>query len=81
MEWTNAALTLCGFGAAALAASSAERTSFTPPALPRPPAWICALTTHFLPPSRRTASPASAAVYATSPGGIGTPNFASSSFA
>src|SRR5213083_433481 len=27
------------------AASSAERASFTPPALPRPPAWICALTT------------------------------------
>ena len=24
---------------------SAERTSLTPPALPRPPAWICALTT------------------------------------
>ncbi len=26
-------------------ASSGERASFTPPPLPRPPAWICALTT------------------------------------
>ena len=30
--------------AAAAATSSSERTSLTPPALPRPPAWICALT-------------------------------------
>ena len=30
---------------ASCAASSAERASFTPPPLPRPPAWICAFTT------------------------------------
>ena len=28
-----------------------EPASFTPPALPRPPAWICAFTTHSRPPS------------------------------
>jgi hypothetical protein len=31
---------------AAARAAAASRTTFTPPALPRPPAWICALTTH-----------------------------------
>ena len=28
-----------------------ELPIFTPPALPRPPAWICAFTTHRWPPS------------------------------
>ena len=28
-----------------------DLTTLTPPALPRPPAWICALTTHTGPPS------------------------------
>ena len=31
--------------------SSTERASLTPPPLPRPPAWICAFTTHTGPPS------------------------------
>ncbi len=53
-------------------ASSAFLASFTPPPLPRPPAWICALTTT-VPPSRLATSPASAGLNATSPLGIGTP--------
>ena len=52
--------------------SSAERASFTPPALPRPPAWICAFTTTGKP-SSLPASTASATVYATLPCGTGTP--------
>src|SRR6266511_1192359 len=46
--------------AAALAAS-APSASFTPPALPRPPAWTCALTTT-LPPNRSATARASAGV-------------------
>src|SRR5512139_998227 len=61
-------------------ASPAELASFTPPPLPRPPAWICALTTT-PPPSRRAMSAASAAVYATSPRGTGTPCRARIAFA
>jgi hypothetical protein len=38
--------------ARAASASSASRTSLTPPPLPRPPAWICALTTARAPPER-----------------------------
>jgi len=53
--------------------SSSERASLTPPPLPRPPAWICALTTHSGPPSRRAASTASATPNAGSPRGTGTP--------
>ena len=33
--------------------SSSVLQNFTPPALPRPPAWICALTIHCSPPSAR----------------------------
>ena len=36
--------------------SSSERASLTPPPLPRPPAWICALTTQTEPPSFCAAS-------------------------
>src|ERR1700733_14229966 len=67
--------------AAAAPASAGECTSLTPPALPRPPAWICALTAHSLPPSRVATDSASAAVYATPPGCTGTPYLASSSLA
>ena len=41
---------------AARCASSGDLTTFTPPPLPRPPAWIWALTTT-VPPSRRAAAP------------------------
>src|SRR5438552_3826268 len=54
------------------AASSGERTTFTPPPLPRPPAWICAFTTT-VPPSRRATSAASSGVPATAPSRTGTP--------
>ena len=53
--------------------SPMDRASFTPPPLPRPPAWICALTTHTSPPSRRAMSAASTDEKATSPRGTGTP--------
>ena len=49
--------------AAASRASDAEATSLTPPALPRPPAWTCALTT--------TRPPSSSAAAATSSGVAG----------
>src|SRR5580700_11254796 len=47
------------------AASAGDFASFTPPALPRPPAWICAFTTtilvrsrdHFPPRCRHTKPP------------------------
>ena len=38
---------------AKLRTSSSERQTFTPPACPRPPEWICALTTQALPPISR----------------------------
>src|SRR4051812_6320161 len=58
---------------AASRASSAVFTSFTNPALPRPPAYTCAFTTHICPPNFLNASAASSAVIATSAGGTGTP--------
>ena len=48
--------------------------TFTPPPLPRPPAWIWALTTHTGPPSFCAASTASCTVKAGMPRGTGTPN-------
>ena len=42
-----------------LRASSGDRASFTPPAFPRPPAWICAFTAQMPPPSWRAAPSAS----------------------
>ncbi len=65
---------------ASASASTADVASFTPPPLPRPPAWICALTTT-VPPSRRAMSPASDGVCATSPRGTGTPCLARMAFA
>ena len=45
----------------------------TPPALPRPPACTCALTTQWSPPSVRAAARASSGVVATMPWGTATP--------
>src|SRR5882672_5775859 len=53
--------------------SSSERATLTPPPLPRPPAWICALTTQTEPPSVRAASTASCTVEQAVPRGTGTP--------
>ena len=51
-----------------------------PPALPRPPACTCALTTQTSPPSALAALTASSAVEATRPLGTGTPYAEKSSF-
>src|SRR5206468_3794132 len=59
--------------AAASSAAAGSSASFTPPALPRPPAWTWALTTT-RPPRRAAMARASAGVSATSPRGTGTPN-------
>src|SRR6266851_2617182 len=59
--------------------SSAERASFTPPPLPRPPAWICAFTTQILPPSFFAASTASSTENAGKPRGVATPYLRKSS--
>ena len=61
--------------------SSIERDSFTPPPLPRPPAWICALTTHTLPPSCFAAATASSTLKHGTPRGVATPYFLRISFA
>src|SRR6185295_6884010 len=61
---------ICLAAASAPAGSSA---SFTPPALPRPPACTWAFTTT-LPPRRWAMARACAGVSATSPAGTGTPN-------
>jgi hypothetical protein len=61
-------------------ASSGVLASFTPPALPRPPACTCAFTTT-APPSFRAICSACSGVVATSPMGTGIPCAASSSFA
>src|SRR5437879_1005368 len=53
--------------------SSRDLASFTPPPLPRPPAWICAFTTQTLPPSFCAASTASSTENAGKPRGVGTP--------
>src|SRR5580765_3482223 len=67
--------------AAAALASAADFTSFTPPALPRPPACTCALTTATFDPSSSYAFAAPSASCASRPRSTGTPYFASSSFA
>src|SRR6516164_7816661 len=61
--------------------SSIDLTTFTPPALPRPPAWICAFSTQTGPPSSLAAVTASAALNATMPRGTGTSNSRSTAFA
>src|SRR5512135_3652030 len=54
--------------------SSGDLATFTPPPLPRPPAWICAFTTHTLPPSCCAAATASSTLKQATPRGVGTPN-------
>src|SRR5579863_5761276 len=66
---------------AAARTSSAERHSLTPPALPRPPAWTWALTTHSPPPSDWAAAAAAAPLLARVPRGTGMPYSANSCFA
>src|SRR6478609_5667937 len=61
--------------------SSIDFTTLTPPALPRPPAWICAFTTHTGPGSCCAACTASLAVNAGIPFGTGTPNSLSTALA
>src|SRR5712671_1886326 len=56
-------------------------TPWTPPALPRPPAWICALTTTTGEPSWRAAWTASSTVKAGAPRGTGTPKTRNTAFA
>jgi hypothetical protein len=53
--------------------SSTDLTTLTPPALPRPPAWICAFTTHTGPGSWFAALTASSTLNAAMPFGTGTP--------
>ncbi len=65
-------------------ASAGLSASFTPPALPRPPIFTCALTTTWGMPSAANAvliSRASSAVLATLSFGTGTPYSAKSSLA
>src|SRR3954467_10371748 len=66
-------------------AAAAPLTTFTPPPLPRPPAWICALTTtNSLSVSAISAfaAPSASSMLNTGrPLGIGTPNFFRISFA
>src|SRR5467141_607849 len=66
--------------AAACSAAVGLSASLMPPALPRPPACTCALTTT-VPPSRCAISRACAGVSATSPLGTATPNSRSSTLA
>ena len=61
-------------------ASAGVLASFTPPALPRPPACTWAFTTT-VPPSFFAIASASAGVVATSPGGTGMPAARKISFA
>src|SRR5207248_8368037 len=58
--------------AAAARAAATSRTSLTPPALPRPPAWICAFTTHGKP-RRSAVATASSTVKHAWPSGTATP--------
>src|SRR6266581_2815214 len=53
--------------------SLSDFTTFTPPPLPRPPAWICAFTTQTLPPSSRAAATASSTDKQRTPRGVATP--------
>src|SRR5919106_2626554 len=62
------------------AVSSGDSASLTPPALPRPPVFTCALTTT-RPPICSAAARACSTVSATTPGSTGTPCAAKSSFA
>src|SRR5262249_50405337 len=66
---------------ASLRTSSFDFTTLTPPALPRPPAWICALTTTTGVPSSFAALTASSTVKAACPRGTGTPNSRSTALA
>ena len=62
--------------------SSIDFTTLTPPALPRPPAWICAFTTQTGPPSSlRRLAPPPRRVNAGMPCGTGTPNSRSTALA
>src|SRR5258706_4809875 len=61
--------------------SLSDFVTFTPPPLPRPPAWICALTTHTLPPSSRAALTASSTEKQGMPRGVATPYLRRISFA
>ncbi len=54
---------------------SSDLATFTPPPLPRPPAWIWALTTHTGPPSSSAALTASSTDMHGMPRGTVTPNF------
>src|SRR6267143_2150100 len=65
---------------AACSAAVGLSASLMPPALPRPPACTCALTTT-VPPSRCAIARACAGVSATSPLGTATPNSRSSALA
>src|ERR1051325_8359490 len=66
-------------------AAAAPLTTFTPPPLPRPPAWICALTTtnslSVSAISAFAAASASSMLKAGRPLGTGTPSFLRISFA
>src|ERR1700754_744166 len=66
---------------AAARTSSRLRQNLTPPALPRPPAWIWALTIHCEPPRCLAASTAASGELATLPGGTAMPYCANSSLA
>src|SRR5216683_5355479 len=61
--------------------SASDLTTFTPPPLPRPPAWICAFTTQTLPPSSRAALTASSTEKQGTPRGVATPYLRRISFA
>src|SRR5512135_106563 len=61
-------------------ASSGLFASLTPPPSPRPPAWICALTTA-RPPNSFAIRPASSGESVTRPRGVATPNPRRTSFA
>src|SRR5574337_1708574 len=61
--------------------SSRLLQNLTPPALPPPPAWICALTIHCEPPSALAASTAASGELAILPGGTAIPYCANSSLA
>src|SRR5664279_3936648 len=65
--------------AAAASASAGLCTTFTPPALPRPPVLTCALTTTVPPPRLSAAARASVGVEATMPASTGTPCFSNMS--
>src|SRR5262249_57632543 len=61
--------------------SSIDLTTLTPPALPRPPAWIWAFTTTTGVPRSVAALAASSTENAGKPRGVGTPNSRSTALA